>query len=112
MADSGRKARKLNPQRLQDGGIAQTNIGLRQGILALLWLVASLASWLVVDANDLQALVCDAVDKLLPANLDGIHGMGCREQGAGESKGAQELERVSAGTHGLAKQQDSSIQKA
>jgi hypothetical protein len=83
-------------QSLHQHGVAQTNIGIVEHVLALRRLVRSLTSGLVVDANDHQPLVGHGVNKVLAANLDGMDGMrNGREERGDQRERANELSAVS-----------------
>lgn len=71
---------------LDQHSVAQTDIGIREHILAFIGLVRSLASRLVVDTNDHQTLVRDRVDKVLSANLDRVHGLRNGREQRGEQR--------------------------
>jgi phosphoenolpyruvate carboxylase len=60
---------------LYQRGIPQAHVGIREHILALLRLVSSLTSGLIVDANDHQSFVRDCIHKVLTADLDRVHGL-------------------------------------
>jgi hypothetical protein len=70
-------------QSLHHHSITQTDISVREHILALARLVRSLATGLIVDTNDHQSLVRDRVDKVLAADFHRVHGLrnGCEERG-------------------------------
>lgn len=70
---------------LHDSRIAQAHVCIREHILALIWLVRSLTSRLVIDANDHQTLARDGIDKVLAADLDWVDSI----RNGGEERGQQ-----------------------
>lgn len=68
---------------LEHDGIAQADRLVRQGVTTLLRLVACLASGLVVDADNDEALLAHAVDEILALDLDGMD----RDCDAGQEPG-------------------------
>lgn len=79
MVESGVKivdSKRVHTQLLHEDGIAQTDVGIGEGIFAVLGLVCALTSRLVVDTNDHQALVGDSVNKVAAANFNRVHSIG------------------------------------
>lgn len=69
---------------LEHDGIAQTDFLVRQGVATLLRLVACLASGLVVNTNDHEALLRNSVNQILALDLDRVDGDGHAGQKAGD----------------------------
>lgn len=68
-------AERIHTQFLHEDCISQADIGIGEGILAVLRLVSPLTSRLVVDADDHKALASSSLDQVAATDLDGVDSM-------------------------------------
>jgi hypothetical protein len=87
-------AKCVHTQLLHEDCVSQADISISQGILTVGGSVCALASGLVVDTNNHQAVASNSIDEVAAANFNGIDSMtNIREDGGEEHSCASKLYR-------------------
>jgi hypothetical protein len=66
---------RVDAQHLKECGISSAGFRVGEGILALFRLVSGLATWLIVDTNDLESLAV-LIDEIAALDLEGLERRG------------------------------------